>query len=153
LRWWVALRGLEALIDDFSGSFDDKRAVVARRRRDYRREFNAEQAPLKRHLGDRFRANRDTLQIALSGNTDMLAESAAFKCWNDRSLRVRPIVDQLRGAENASALWSPLTAILDSYLHMFVNRVTRANGRVHELVMFEFLGRYLESMRARASVC
>jgi thiopeptide-type bacteriocin biosynthesis protein len=150
-RWQLALRGLEALVDDFGFSAREKRDIIARRRRDYGVEFNVDATPLRHALGDRFRQYRGVLQTLMDREHDAASELApGFAIWQRRSAKLQPLVAQLRAAERDGRLGVPVTTLGDSYLHMFVNRLARAHGRTHELVMFDLLERHLESLDARA---
>jgi hypothetical protein len=68
----------------------------------------------------------------------------------ERSLRMAPWVEALRGAEAGGRLTAPLAELALSYMHMFVNRVLRSAHRAQELVLYDFLVRYHESRQARA---
>jgi thiopeptide-type bacteriocin biosynthesis protein len=73
-----------------------------------------------------------------------------LEIWNARSAKLAPLAAALRAAEARQALSWPVTRLIDSYLHMSVNRLARGAGREHELVIFDFLNRHYLSMDARA---
>ncbi|MGH9202671.1 MAG: thiopeptide-type bacteriocin biosynthesis protein, partial [Vicinamibacterales bacterium] len=151
VRWQLALRGLETMVDDFGFTAQEKRDIIARRRRDYALEFNIDATPVRHALGDRFRKYRRVLEELW--NPDRKATSkldADFAIWQRRSAHLSPLAKRLRAAESDRRLRVPVATLIDSYLHMFVNRVARAHARTHELVMFDFLDRRLESLEARA---
>jgi lantibiotic biosynthesis protein len=150
-RWRLALRGLEAIVDDFGFQFEEKRALVARRRREYGAEFNVDGSRIRHVLGDRFRQYRRELESLWNRDRDASSELApGLAIWERRAAKLRPLAAQLRGAESEGRLTVPMATLVDSYLHMFVNRVARAHGRTHELAMFDFLDRHFESLEARA---
>ena len=152
-RWRLALRGLEAMIDSFYPDSADKRVLVARRRIEYGREFKVETTPAKHALSDRFREYRAALDQLWDRSLDTTSGlSAGLATLTRRSAKLCPLVSQLRAAEQEGNLWVPFSQVVDAHLHMYVNRVTRWDGRLHELVMFDFLNRHLESVDARARV-
>ena len=149
-RWQVALRGLDAMMQDLGLSGQEQRDFVARRRRDYGLELNVDATPVRHLLGDRFRQSRKVLESLWDPSQDDASELAlGFQIWKRRSRALRPLADRLRAAETEGRLAVPVGILADSYLHMYVNRVARAYGRTHELVMFDFLNRHLGSLAAR----
>jgi thiopeptide-type bacteriocin biosynthesis protein len=150
-RWQLAFRGLEGLIDDLSWAEGHKRLLIDGLRDRYAREFGAQAAGLKHALGARFRLHRRTLEALWDRNQDATSDLAdGLAIWRRRSNRLRPIVEQLRHADAERLLWMPYVRLAASYLHMHVNRLARAEGKAHELVMFDFLNRHMESLDARA---
>lgn len=53
--------------------------------------------------------------------------------------RLGAVVAKLKALEKANRLTIPLTEIVPSYIHMFVNRLVRSAQRAHELVLCDFL--------------
>jgi thiopeptide-type bacteriocin biosynthesis protein len=150
-RWQLALRSLEAMLDDFGLAWAEKRAFVARRRREYGAEFGADQAGMKMWLSDRFRHYRRTLDALWDRRRDSTSAVApGLEIWSSRSQRLRPIAHALRDAHEQGTLAAPLLDVIDSHVHMHVNRLARVAGRAHELVMFDFLDRHFASVEARA---
>jgi thiopeptide-type bacteriocin biosynthesis protein len=150
-RWQLALLGADRLIDDFGFSSAEKRALVARRRRDYGQEFRADVTGLKRGLGDRYRQERRTLEDVWSADGNAEHDLAlGLTIWRARSEKLAPIATSLREADARGDLTASLSSLLDSHLHMSVNRLFRSQGREHELVLFDFLDRHYRSVDSRA---
>lgn len=150
-RWRLALRGLDAMVDDFGFAAHEKREIVARRRRECGAEFNVSTTPLRHVLGDKFRKHRRAIETLSNHSHDATSElTTGMAIWRQRSSQLIPLADRLRRAESAGQLGVPMATLIDSYLHMFVNRLARAHGRTHELAMFDLLDRHLESLEARA---
>ena len=150
-RWQLALLGADRFIDDFGFNAAEKRAIIARRRKEYGAEFNADAAPMKHSLGDRYRQSRKALaaiwDLARGEDSEL---APGLEIWNARSARLAPLAAALRAAEARRALSCPVSTLIDSYLHMSVNRLARGAGREHELVIFDFLNRHYASLDARA---
>ena len=150
-RWQLALRGLDAMLDDFGLDPVQKHALVARRRREYGLEFNVDATQARHLLGDRFRQHRRSLEPLWDREQDATSDLApGLAVWDRRSEKLRPVADQLAAAAARQELWVPPSQLIDSYLHMSVNRLARADGRTYELVLFDFLHRHFESFDARA---
>lgn len=150
-RWQLALVGLEALIDDFGCSPDEKRALVARRRRECALEFGGETTDLKRRLAEGFRRWRPVVTRLLDQGLDGRDPLAlGGPIWRARAAKLAPLIPRLRAAEARGELAAGWRDIVDSHLHMYVNRVARAHGRAHELRLFDLLTRAYASQDARA---
>lgn len=150
-RSLLALRGLVELLEDFATTEAEMRTIIERRREECAAEFNADASPLRHRLGDRYRAHRAGVQAVLDRERDALSELApGLAVWAKRSTRVRPLAASLRNAEEHGTLWTPVSLLIDRYLHLYVNRLARLDGKMHELIMFEFLSRHYKSRGARA---
>jgi thiopeptide-type bacteriocin biosynthesis protein len=72
-----------------------------------------------------------------------------MRILRERSAALAPIVDQLHAAEAAGQLTTTVPGLVESYLHMHLNRILRSEQRAQELVIYDFLLRAHRSARAR----
>src|SRR5262249_60279231 len=81
------------------------------------------------------------------------AGSCAPPAWLDafacRSTRTRDAVAAVHAAEDSASLDVPIAVLAESYVHMHLNRLFRAEQRAQELVVYDFLSRLYESRAAR----
>ena len=70
----------------------------------------------------------------------------------DRSARAREALTVLHAAEHAESLDVPIAVLAESYVHMHLNRLFRAEQRAHELVVYDFLSCLYESRLARCNI-
>ena len=56
-----------------------------------------------------------------------------------RSRRHRDAIAGLKVLENEGRLGVPLTVLTESYVHMHLNRLFRAEQNLHEVVIYDFL--------------
>lgn len=138
-RWRLALAGIDRLLDDFGGDLHRKRDALAAMRASFAAEHEAG-SELNRQLARRLRDVRDELEELLAG------EAAVF---TRRSERLAPLIAELRAAESRGELTSRVDDMIPSFVHMFVNRLIRADQRAHELVLYDFLHRLTASRIAR----
>lgn len=61
----------------------------------------------------------------------------------------RRTVDADHSDANARRLSRTVTDLVQSYIHMHVNRLIRSSQRLHELVLYDLLRRYYEGQLAR----
>ncbi|MBV9762783.1 MAG: lantibiotic dehydratase [Acidobacteriaceae bacterium] len=143
-RWRAAMLGMDMLLSDFDYDLESRRSNSNRLKNAFYKEFSAGGA-MKRHLGDRFRVERQSLAAMLDGKT----EAPVRDVFKKRSQRIREAVERLRALESAECLHVSLSDLVDRFLHLHVNRLIRAAPRQHELVLYDFLFRLYDSRAAR----
>ncbi|OGX90169.1 lantibiotic dehydratase [Hymenobacter coccineus] len=152
-RWLFALRGVDQLLTAFGLTLPDKLALAQRTYQDFFQEFNGG-APLTRQLNDKYREVSRTLTSFLdpAHDTPYLQEAAAV--FATRQAAMRAACQALRTnwpdpSPTAPNVDEQLSLLLPSYLHMFLNRIFRANQRLHELVIYHYLVKHYTSVTAR----
>ena len=151
-RWRLVLRGADMLLDDLGLDLAAKHQLMKRARDSMGREFGAD-AGFGKQLGAKFRKERQALfaMLARDPAADAASELApGFEVLAERSLALAPIVAELREREQAGELTSPIEEMAWSYVHMHANRLLRSVARAQELVIYDFLKRYYDSLVARA---
>ena len=147
VRWQAAIPGIDTLLSDFGFDLDARLRVMRTLRDGFGREFHAD-PPFARQLAARYRAVKRDLQRLLGPEA-----SAPSTRWLDafdrRSARARETLTILRAAEHAKRLDVPITVLAESYVHMHVNRLFRAEQRAHELVIYDFLSCLYEGRAAQ----
>jgi thiopeptide-type bacteriocin biosynthesis protein len=150
-RWRLALYGMHTLLTD--AGFDDvsRRALVTRGRDAFAAEHRIDKVA-RQSIAGRYRTHRVAIEHLL-GNGPEADESLRpfLPILRIRSAAVRPLFAELRALRDAGKLGTSWGALIQSFLHMHVNRVIRADQRAHEMVFYDFLFRGYESAAARAS--
>lgn len=148
-RWRLALCGMHRLLLDLGFDLERRTALLRRARAAYGAEHHAD-VVLERGLGQRFRAERGSLEELLSapaGSGHPL--EAGLAIFARRSARIAPLAEVL--AACAGQLTTTLDELAGSFLHMHANRVLRADQRAQELVLCDFLRRLCEAEAARST--
>jgi thiopeptide-type bacteriocin biosynthesis protein len=135
VRWQAAIPGVDTLLSDFGFDLDVKLQVMRTLRDRFGREFRVDSA-FARQLAAKYRAVKPDLKRLLDSNVAALER---------RSARAREVVSSLR----AGRLDVPLPVLAESYVHMHLNRLFRAEQRAHELVVYDFLCCLYESRLVR----
>lgn len=146
-RWQAAIPGVDALLSDFGFDLDAKLRLTRTLRARFGREFRAD-ALFARRLAARYRAVRPDLQRLLAPAASE-ASSPWLAVFAARSIRAREAMATLRDAARADVLDVPLAVLAESYVHMHLNRLFRAEPRAHELVIYDFLSCLYESRLAQ----
>jgi thiopeptide-type bacteriocin biosynthesis protein len=149
-RWQLCLRGMDLLLDDLGYALDGKRALVERLRLAFAQEHDVSTLMI-RGLGDKFRKQRLALEVLLDPEHEHShAYEPGLTLLRRRSTILMPTIAKLRERESQGQLTESMDDIAASLLHMHANRLLRSNQRAHELVLYDFLGRFYESKVARA---
>jgi thiopeptide-type bacteriocin biosynthesis protein len=150
LRWRIALRGIDMLLNDLGLEGAAKQQVLRRMRESFATEFGGGKG-LRVQLDQRLREERRSLFPLLDPAGDRESELApALEILHRRSERWAPVIAELKRLEGAGRLTQTIAEMAPSYVHMFVNRMIRAAARAHELVLYDFLYQLLEQRAARA---
>ena len=73
----------------------------------------------------------------------------ALAAFARRSEVQRPLGQQLAALAAAGRLTHTPQDLLQSYIHMHVNRLIRSSARLHELVLYDLLRRHYDGQIAR----
>ncbi|MGD2114061.1 MAG: lantibiotic dehydratase, partial [Acidobacteriota bacterium] len=150
LRWRLTLLGMDRLLDDFGLDLEARMGLAERARAGFATRFRYDD--LRDPLAKRLRGERPELLGALADPAAAAGElGPGLAALERRSRALAPIVAELRERERRGLLRAPLTSILPSYVHMFVNRLSRSAGPEHELVLYDFLVQLYRSLIARAT--
>jgi thiopeptide-type bacteriocin biosynthesis protein len=153
LRWRLILLGMDRMMEDFGHDLEGRQRLAERGRTGFSALYR--QDVLRGAMADRLRKERPALERLLAvsggGGGDVPEElQPALDALARRSAAFAPIVRELRAREAQGRLRPGVDDVLLSYLHMFVNRLSRSAGPEHELVLYDFLAQMYASLRARA---
>jgi thiopeptide-type bacteriocin biosynthesis protein len=168
IRWRVALLMTDKLLTAFDYSSKQKLDFISRLRTGFGQEFN-ESSHLRKQLGNKYKNVEQQLRADFNFDleTNQLAKEALnngseealnnyseeklsqlLQHWYKASL---PAIEKLLSLINSEqGLKCSKDTLLSSILHMHNNRLFKAYGREHELVMHDFLRRYYFSTGKRA---
>jgi thiopeptide-type bacteriocin biosynthesis protein len=150
LRWQFAIKGVNDLLSDFGLSIEQKLKIMSILNKGFNKEFNAEDKQAQKQLSDHFRQHKSEVELLLKSEIEYGHEF--YEVWGvfkKRNLDWAPTITKIKDylqSENAEVSFYNL---LESYIHMFLNRFIRSNQRMHELVIYDFLCRYYRSATAR----
>jgi thiopeptide-type bacteriocin biosynthesis protein len=150
LRWRLILLGMDRLLDDFGLDLEARLSLAERSRDGFgvRYRYDA----LRDRLADRLRQERPWLLRVLADPGAAPEElRSGLAALDRRSSASAGIVAELRERARRGRLRAPLATIVPSYVHMFVNRLSRSAGPEHELVLYDFLVQIYRSQVARAA--
>lgn len=149
-RWMFGLRGVDMLLDDFGYDIQTKAKLMADIKEGFFQEFGGSDK-LKHQLNDKYRSERESIEKILDAQQDTEEIEPAIDYFKERSEALKLInveMNNLRAFNNQ--IYSH-DRLLQSYIHMTMNRLFVTDNRKHELVIYYFLDKYYQSKMARLS--
>ncbi len=145
-RIQYTLISIDSLLNDFGFTLDEKVSLLELLSRNFIDEFGGEKL-MKRNLDKKYRDYEKNVTRVL-GNNDIKYGylDSVIKILNERSKKIKPAVGNILTNTNLN---SDLYYLLQSYIHMIVNRVFITHPRKYELIIYYFLYKYYSSVLAR----
>jgi thiopeptide-type bacteriocin biosynthesis protein len=147
--WLIALKMIDAFLDDFEFDIDDKLELISYLSGNFKREFGFTTKDYKMQLDKKFRANRKTINEIMTGASLDNWITPFSSVIQQKSQRIKPVAKTLLKLETQKTLQVSLNNLLASYLHMMINRLFRSKQRICEMVLYDTLERYYSSFKAK----
>ncbi|MEM9554027.1 MAG: lantibiotic dehydratase [Acidobacteriota bacterium] len=147
-RWLLAARGIDRLLADCGDDLEARAERLEPMKTAFANELGG--PGLRKVLADRLRSHRRRLEEALETVYDAAHPLApGFRALEARSRALAPVLDAARRARDDGRLGVSWQQFVASIVHMFTNRLLRAEGRAHEMVLYDFIEQTLRSRIAR----
>jgi len=146
LRWQMALYNVDQLLDNFQYDLMQKRDFMKQLRNNFFREFagRSRESAIRcdQSLSNKYRNNKSLIQEVFVPARRTTQVLAAMESYNVRGDMHAATIKHIKGKVQQ------LDGLLNSYIHMTMNRTFLARHRVHELVVYDTLYRYYDSLVA-----
>jgi thiopeptide-type bacteriocin biosynthesis protein len=149
LRWQVGLKAIDLLLDDFEYTTDQKLNLVKALNKTFSEEFrigHAERKKISAQFNDHKLWINELMSNEWKENENLAQAIPVFTIQTDKYRRT---VEGIIKAPSVRSNKLQLDYLMQSYLHMFINRLFVSNQRKVELVLYEYLLKYYESKMAR----
>lgn len=141
--WKSALRSVHVLLDDFGAGIEDKINVIKMLQDSSVALFGLSRT-MKGQLDAKYRKMKGEVILVLE-----TAPSGYGKSLMQRTSGSGELIKQLHAFYgNPAGLFK--SDLLPNLIHMSLNRAFRTRHRLQELVVYDFMGRYYQSLRARS---
>jgi len=142
-RLLFALRSIDMFLDDFSLPLPEKIQAITPLQSGYFSEFGAH-PELRQRLNEKYRKYQPQIfshmDPSKDADNDVTAAVAIFRARSDMN---RPVIDGIQDLPKET-----IFTLLQSYIHMSMNRLFVDHQRKHELVVYHFLEKYYTSQKA-----
>lgn len=139
-RWEYAFPFLDDILTSFGFSLAEKHSIVLQCRDCYREEFGFVGMSKVRQLNEKYRKDRAVV-IKRMGR-DM--PNRILEILDIRKIRLLQLA-----AKTKNALQVDYRSYVSSLMHMSVNRLFMSDNRLCEMIIYDYLTRYYESLMAR----
>jgi len=147
-RWLVTLLGIQSWLQAFNLAPEEELQVMTELSNGFKYEFGVGSAQ-KVQLGTKFRGYRRLIDTHFFTPVPPPAGQAIQALLRDVLPARRTIVAGLRELEQNGQLSLPVNQMIQSYLHMFCNRMLPTSHRQYEVVLYDFMVRILMSKQSR----
>jgi lantibiotic biosynthesis protein len=104
----------------------------------------------KRQLSNKFRAERQKLELLFDESTEVSAQwQFAKQTLARRSARVSEALRKLRALAAEGKSEADIADLDASFSHMHINRLVHSSQRAHELVLYDFLFHFYDGRIAK----
>lgn len=145
LRWELSLQLVDDLLDAFLYDIREKAALMSQLAESFRREFDMTQRAFTRQINEKYRNLRPQINSSLDPLHSALSRYAPL--LHQRRSEIAGMQPAFREALAKQAA-PDLDTLLQSYIHMTMNRIFRSHNRKCELVIYDFMQRYYKSRLA-----
>ncbi len=149
LRWLFSLRAMDALLNSFQYTEEEKLTLMAQLKTGFGEEFGMSR-PLKKQLDDKYRKQRAKIEAFMIFESEDNPDYAPILQVLEQKKRcIGPVVKDVLKHREEKTLERPLNDLMASYIHMLMNRLFKSRNRLHEMVCYDFLYRYYRSAIAK----
>jgi thiopeptide-type bacteriocin biosynthesis protein len=139
---------VDVLLTDFDYSLQDKINLLNTLQDSFGKEFNISK-DFRRQFGQKYRVEKNRVEKILDKNSEQSDEyTLLFKPISEKSEASKTIIEKIKNKISETEI-PTLNSLLSSYTHMMLNRLFRTQQRTHELVLYDYLFRYYNSLQAR----
>jgi len=145
-RWILAMRGVDFILADFHYGIKSKSLLLKRLQKSFFDEFGSS-LETQKYLNEKYRQRqRDIFNYMSKDNDATNGIEEVISAFEARSIQNTAIVNIIY--DKADKQKDKISALVVSYIHMFINRIFIAQNRKHELVIYHFLDKYYSSQLA-----
>ncbi|MCF8716357.1 thiopeptide-type bacteriocin biosynthesis protein [Joostella atrarenae] len=149
LRWLFGLRSIDSLLNCFNYSLQDKLVLLKYLKTGFGLEFGMSR-PLKKQLDLKYREARQKVDNFLILNKNKSEYSPILSIIQQKEHNMQPTIRELLSTKKYT--YEELNGLLSSYIHMHMNRLFKSKNRLNEMVCYDFLYRYYNSLNARVKI-
>ena len=149
IRWRIAIRAVDELINGFNYSLEKKCELMENLKTGFAKEFGMNKS-LKMQMDKKFRKNRSLIVQILNWKKEEYSEyQEIFEVLSENRKASVPLINEILEMELKKELRVNLNDLLASFIHMLLNRLFRNKQRLNEMVIYDFLWRSYRSELAK----
>lgn len=139
IRWWIAIKGTDILLDEWSPSLKEKKILLKNLNAGLMSEFKIENNKrIKKKINSKYRNERKLLASILEEDENFQEVSPIFSYRSKRSRKIIHNILNSLDAENEHSKFK----LIGSHLHMYLNRLFINHSRAQEMIVYDFLYKF-----------
>ena len=142
--WLWVMQAIDALLESMNFTIPEKLAIMTPLKESFSYEFKAGKTT-KRQINTIYRNHKGDIVDALATSKYSTDPMRGF--LTTKHLKIKDALYQFRLFAERGTLDVSLTGILQSHIHMHVNRVFTAEQRLHELILYDMLCQYYTTQK------
>jgi len=147
LRWRMSIRLIDDMCKSFFPELVNRAKLLGKMAESYRKEFNLIRAAFTGQLNDLYRTHRKLIVETLNMTEWMPEKMQSVFAQRKVNLAEQTAIIQELNMQTEEPLEEE--HLFWSFIHMTMNRWFRSQNRLHEMVIYNFMSKYYESISAR----
>jgi thiopeptide-type bacteriocin biosynthesis protein len=148
IRWLFSMKAVDQMLTDFRLDYESKFSLLEMMAFSFEKEFNADSNLIKQ-LSEKYRSKKKRIWDFLTTDLAETEYEELKTLIETKSSESYTVVNEILSIKNKKELQIDFENLLSSYIHMLMNRLFRANQRLHEMVIYGFLTRFYKTVIAR----
>lgn len=146
-RWMIAIKLIDSLLMDFKLDLCQKQIIIEQMNHNFKKEFGFNLYNSKQ-FNSIYRINRKTIESILETYSNDSEFHSLYRHINRRTIKSRNLISTIKNKINNSKSIK-LNNLLNSYIHMSMNRLFPDKARMHELIIYDMINRFYSSALAK----
>lgn len=149
-RWLLAMKMIDFILNDFDFDTNKKQELLKELSSNFKTELGYNNKNGKLHLDLKYRTHRSAINEIMDTSTETVSWINPFlSILKQKSNNIKPTIAKLLQMESNQKLEVSIKDLLNSYIHMTMNRLFTSKQRINEMVLYNFLYRYYNSLIAQ----
>ncbi len=151
LRWMTGIKAIDAYLNLFGFSLEEKIAFSKVNCENFEREFKTDKAmrdKINRKYSHYKVLINETMEEKGTGKTNTLL----LKMLHQKSNVMKLFADEIIKIKDKDALEMNYDHLIGSLIHMMLNRLISNKERMHEFILYDFINKYYHSVFAKNKI-
>ncbi len=144
IRWLWAAYSANQLLEDFHFTLMEKLSLIDNLKNAFHKEFEVDKT-VKSQLAQHYRKYKDEIARFLDKSQDKPEYKPLLDIIHRRSVQQQSTVQRLITLAYEQKLSVPFTSLLESYIHMLMNRIFASDQRLNEMILYDMLSQHYRS--------
>lgn len=146
-RWMIAIKLIDSLFVDFNLELPQKQVAMEQMGRSFKQEFGFNLYNAKQ-FNSIYRLRKQTVEAIMTSQITDSEFCKLYRYVDRRTKESKEIVERIKSKTSGRTSIN-LNKLLNSYVHMTMNRLFPDKARMHELIIYDMINRFYVSALAK----